>query len=144
MTLWTPGGEYPVGGKEPESGAAEGPSLGRGGPDEDPLAGLSEEDRTRLEEAAAEMAEVRQQLASIPAEVVVSNHLMGLYELAAIHLSQEPPAFEPARLAIDALGAVVEGLAGRLGEAEPTLKDALGQIRLAFVQVKSSQGAPDQ
>jgi hypothetical protein len=104
--------------------------------DEDPLAGLSPEERARAEEMAAEMDQVRRQLASVPAAVVVSNHVMGLYELAAIHLSQEPPNFAEAQVAIDAMGAVVEGMPGRLGENEPTLKDALGQLRLAFVQLR--------
>ena len=54
-----------------------------------------------------------------PAEVVVANHAYGLFELAAIHLSQQPPDLDQARLAVDALAAVVGGLAGRLGEAEP-------------------------
>jgi hypothetical protein len=62
---------------------------------------------------------------------------MGLFELAAIHLSAEPTHLSEAALAIDALGTLVEGLEGRLGEAEPTLRDALSQIRLAFVQVKA-------
>ena len=124
MSLWTPEGEHPV-----------------DGPDADPYESLSDEDRTRLEDAAAEMAEVRRQLASVPAEVVVANHLMGLYELAAIHLSQQPPNFEAGRLAIDALGAVVDALADRLGDAEPTLRDALAQIRLAFVQLQGGSEA---
>jgi hypothetical protein len=123
MTLWTPGGEHPLD-REPAG--------------DDPLAELSDDERTRLEEIAAEMDEVRRQLVSVPATVVVANHLMGLYELAAIHLSQEPPSFDEARLAIDAMGAVVEGLEGRLGENEATLRDALGQLRLAFVQLKGS------
>ena len=83
----------------------------------------------------AEIDEVRRQLAQVPPEVVVANHVMGLYELAAIHLSQDPPNAAGAALAIDGMGALVEGLAGRLGEAEPTLRDALSQMRLVFVQV---------
>ena len=85
---------------------------------------------------AAEMDAVRQQLASVPAAVVVANHAMGLYELAAIHLSADPPAFGEAQVAIDAMGAIVEGLKGRLGDNETVLVDALGQLRLAFVQLK--------
>jgi hypothetical protein len=47
-------------------------------------------------------------------------------------------------LAIDALGALVEGLAGRLGDAEPSLVDALAQIRMAFVQIQASADAPSE
>ena len=60
---------------------------------------------------------------------------MGFYELAAIHLSQQPPNFAQATIGIDAMRSVVENLAGRLGEAEPTLKEALTQVQMAFVQL---------
>jgi hypothetical protein len=87
---------------------------------------------------AARLDELRRQLLGTPAEVVVANHAYGLFELAAIHLSQQPPNFDQARLAVDAMAALVEGLAGRLGEAERSLHDALSQIRLAFVQISES------
>ena len=126
-SLWTPGGEYPVddGGSEPDD-------------ELDDVDELDELDDDRLAEAAAEMAEVRRQLAQVPAVQVVANHIMGLYELAAIHLSQSPPQFSEATLAIDAMASVVDGLTGRLAELEPTLKDALAQIRLAFVQLRAA------
>jgi hypothetical protein len=73
--------------------------------------------------------------------VVVANHCFGLFELAAVYLSLEEPRLEQARLAIDALGAVVESLEGRLGEPESSLRDALAQIRLAFVQIGAAHGA---
>ncbi len=78
--------------------------------------------------------------------MVVANHAMGLYELAAIHLSEEDPDLAAARLAIDAMGQLVEGLPGRLGEAEATLKDALTQLRMAFVQLSepaAGDGEPE-
>ena len=52
-----------------------------------------------------------------PASVVIANHAMGIYELAAIHLTAPEPKLPEAVLAIDALAALVEGLEGRLGEA---------------------------
>ena len=122
----------------------------QGTPDQtdDPLAGLSDEERAQAEELAQQLAEAREQIANTPASVVVGNHAMGLYELGAIHLSQQPPNLEEARLAIDALGALVEGLEHRLGEHEATLKEALHQIRMAFVQVSramegGTEGAED-
>ena len=39
-------------------------------------------------------------------------------------------------LAIDALSALLEQLAGRLGDAESTLQEALGQLRAAYLEVK--------
>ena len=68
----------------------------------------------------------------------MANHAMGCYELAAIHLSAQPPKFAEAQLAIDGFGALLGVLAGHLGPDEATLADALAQIRLAFVQVKAS------
>lgn len=87
-------------------------------------------------EALAALAETRQRIAEAPANVVVVNHVMGLYELAAIHLSAEPPRLQEAALAIDAVACNVEGLGTRLGDEHKTLQDALGNIRLAFVQIK--------
>jgi hypothetical protein len=134
MSLWTPGGEHPVD-REPASAEEELADHEHG---EDPLAGLTPEERERAIAMAAEMDEVRRQLASAPAAVVVANHVMGLYELGAIHLSADPPNFTEAQVAIDAMGAIVETLRGRLGDNEPTLVDALGQLRLAFVQLRGA------
>jgi len=82
---------------------------------------------------------MRAQLANTPAEVVVANHCYGLFELAAIYLSQNPPQLFQARLAIDGLGALLDGLRGRLGEAEPALLESLSQLRLAFVSLEGAE-----
>ena len=91
-----------------------------------------------IDEAQAAINEARDRLAGIPAELVVSNHVMGLYELAAIHLGSEPPSLTEAALAIDAVGCLVEGLGPRLGPDSETLVAALSNIRLAFVQIKNA------
>ena len=83
---------------------------------------------------------MRAQLANTPAEVVVANHCYGLFELAAIYLSQTPPMLFQARLAIDGLGYLLDGLKGRLGEAEPSLHESLSQLRLAFVRLEGQRG----
>jgi hypothetical protein len=93
------------------------------------------------EEMAAQMAAMRAELADSPVEVVVANHCYGLFELAAVYLSQQPPLLDQARLAIDALGSLVSGLENRLGEAEEQLKDGLSQLRLAYVQIDGAQRA---
>ena len=93
----------------------------------------------------AQLEAMQQELAEAPASVVVANHAFGLFELAALHLSIQPPKLDQAALAIDAMAAIVEGLAGRLEEAEPQLKEALAQLRMAFVQIKAaSLGTGDQ
>jgi hypothetical protein len=139
MTLWTPDGEHPVDREPPRPAETEAPPEGEEGGD--PLAGLSPEEREQALAMAQEMDQVRRELASVPAAVVVANHAMGLYELAAIHLSTDPPNFPEAQLAIDGVSALVEGLQGRLGENEPTLRDALGQLRLAYVQLHNADAS---
>lgn len=128
-TLWTPGGERPVGGPE-AAGSVAPPGTGEPRPE---ASGPETE-----EELEARMNELRGQLAETPAALVVANHCFGLFELAALHLSLQPPQLEEAQVAIDALGAVVEGLAGRLGDEEGHLKEGLTQLRLAFVQMRAA------
>ena len=94
-----------------------------------------------LGDAEQAIEDARRRLAEVPAEVVVTNHVMGLYELAAIHLAATPPNLPGASLAIDAVGALVDGLGDRLGPDAPTLRDALANIRMAFVSVKSAAAA---
>ncbi|MCU1392731.1 MAG: hypothetical protein JWM34_1159 [Ilumatobacteraceae bacterium] len=90
------------------------------------------------------MIDVRRQLAEVPVEVVVTNHVMGLYELAAIHLSSAEPDLFSAALAIDAVACLVEGLGDRLGDDAATMRDALGNIRIAFVQIKNQLTAESE
>jgi hypothetical protein len=125
-TIWTPGGERPVGvaGGSSEAGAH--------GAQSGPSTPMTEAD---LE---AKLAELRQQLTEAPAAVVIANHCFGLFELAALHLSLQPPKLPEAQLAIDALGALVEGLAGRLGDEEQQLRDGLAQLRIAYVQIRTT------
>ena len=140
MSLWTPDGEHRVEREDADAHDDEHVST-EFVSGEDPLAGLSPEEREQALAMAQEMDEVRRQLASVPAAVVVANHAMGLYELAAIHLSSQPAAFSEAQVAIDGMAAIVEGLEGRLGENEATLRDALSQLRMAFVQLKGAAEA---
>ena len=92
-----------------------------------------------LGDAQEAIQEARQRLADVPAEVVVTNHAMGLYELAAIHLSSPVPNLRSAALAIDAVACLLDGLGDRIGENASTLRDALANIRMAFVQIKAGQ-----
>src|SRR5579875_1710943 len=131
-SLWTPGGERPVprasdtGSEDPHRG-----EHGTGGEQHEPTEA----------EMRQHMAELREQLANTPAEVVIANHAYGLFELAALHLSLERPQLDQARLAIDALGFLVEGMGDRLGDAAGELGAALGQLRMAFVQIQAGLGA---
>jgi hypothetical protein len=118
--LWTPGGGAPHEPDQPVGTPAT--------PEEEAL--------------AAELAAMQAELAKTPASVVIANHAVGLFQLAAIHLNQRPPNLDDGRLAIDAMAALVDGLAGRLGEDEASLRDALGQVRMAFVSLQSADAGP--
>ena len=133
-SLWTPSGEhFPK--KEGDDAASPPPTRPATPTSPDPT------DAESQAEAQAAVDAMRAQLANTPAEVVVANHCYGLFELAAIYLSQTPPMLFQARLAIDGLGYLLDGLRGRLGEAEPSLHESLSQLRLAFVRLEGSENA---
>ena len=96
-----------------------------------------------LTDAEAAIDAARRRVAEVPAEVVITNHVMGLYELAAIHLSSDPPDLVSAALAIDAVACLVEGLGDRLGPDAATMRDALANIRMAFVEIKAPRPTPN-
>jgi len=131
-SLWTPSGEHFPKGEGDD--ASPPPFVSAGDTDV-----TEPSPETAQAEAQAAVDAMRDQLAGTPAEVVVANHCYGLFELAAIYLSQTPPMMFQARLAIDAFGYLVEGLRGRLGEAEPSLLESLSQLRLAFVSLESAE-----
>ena len=113
----------------------------------DPETGLPIDPRTGEpfdpEELAAmqeQLREAQEQLVSVPAAEIVQNHMMGLFELAALHLQRDPPDLTEARLPIDALGLLVDNLADQL-PAGDTLRGALQQIRLAYVEIHKRQTA---
>ena len=137
-SLWTPGGEHrvPPPSDEPsadprDEAGAEPREEDRDGPDIDPAT---------AEEMTRQLAEAQRRILAEPVENLVANHAMGLYELAVIHLSAEPPNLTQARLPIDAMGLLVDQLGDRLAE-HATLASALQQLRLTYVQL--SKGASD-
>ena len=96
---------------------------------------LTPEQRAELEQAMAQMAAVQQQIAETPAAAVIANHAMGLYELAAIKLQTQPIQLADAKLAIDCLAAVVDIVGDGFGPDTPTLRQALSQLQMAYVQI---------
>jgi hypothetical protein len=146
-SLWTPSGEHPVdrnrgqASPPPSQPGAEAPPRGPGAPSGDERE-LTPEERAAAEEYARQLDEARRQLLDTPAALVVGQQALQFYEVAALHLSQPEPKLEEARLAIDALAAVVDGLGSRLGEAETPLRQATHQIQLAFVEASRSGQPP--
>jgi hypothetical protein len=141
MSLWTPSGEHRVGPTSPSAGEGDtaAPSRTRRPADAEPYGDAATSSSIPVDDENTEaMEELQRQLADAPADVVVANHCYGLFELAAVYLSQTPPRLEQARLAIDALGMLVDGLGSRLGAQAGSLQQALAQIRLAYVQMDAA------
>jgi len=136
MSLWTPDGEHDVPREQPVPSAPPA-GAGDGIPGAPSLDDMSPEEIAQAQAMAAELAEARERLADTPSSMVVANHAMGLYELGAIHLSNNPPNLSEAKVAIDAMGAIVDALPGRLGEHEETLQAARSQIQMAFVELST-------
>ena len=145
MSLWTPSGEHPVDRPGRSSTPPRSEPRPAPGPDIDPddidVENLSPEERAQLEAMAAQVEDARRQLLSAPAGPVVGQQSLQFYELAALHLSEPEPRLEDAQIAIDALAAVVETLGARLGQAEAPLRQALDQVRMAYVEIASRQGS---
>ncbi|MHB8318413.1 MAG: hypothetical protein ACYDEP_04140 [Acidimicrobiales bacterium] len=142
-TLWTPSGEYPVTDSTQRAKATQ-PTSDHPGPQREPQSANSQAPSREFSDSSTEdpsvaAEELRRQLADAPAEVVIANHCYGLFELAAVYLSQQPPLLPQAQLAIDALAGLVGTLGDRLGEAAPSLQQALSQIQVAFVEISQAQ-----
>ena len=96
---------------------------------------------------ALEEMPVRAELVATPVADIIANHAIGLQQLAVIHLIPDPgpdgsptePRLDEAGLAIDALGALVDALGERLAPHHEALREAVTQLRLAFVEVSSQQ-----
>jgi hypothetical protein len=90
------------------------------------------------EEMEAELRAMQEQMIRTPAAIVVANHCIGLVELAALHLGQNPPNLGDAQVAIDALAGILDGVGARMGENGAPLRQALNQMRMAFVEAKTA------
>ncbi len=134
-SLWTPGGEVPVERDRPGAPPpTEAPAGGSPGPDPGG-------DAPTEEELEARAREVQRMLLELPAAEVVAQHVVGLYELAAVHLSQEQPRLDDAALAIDALRSLVDGIGDRLGDLGDQLRQVVPQLQMAFVEAKGRTGS---
>ncbi len=152
MSLWTPDGERtvsrtpstPTPAAPPSDDVRNSPELreamAEAGVDIDEL---TPEQLAEATEALVEMSRVRERMLSVPTADVIANHMMGIYELAAIHLGENPPNFGEAGLAIEVLRLIVDNLGPKFGDSESILRQALQQLQLAFVQLKEQVTAAD-
>ena len=106
---------------------------------------MSEQDLT-----PEQLEQLREQLASVPAGAVVAEAAMPLVTMAQMRLGLPAEQYarfrdlDAARLLIDALGGMLSATEGRLGAAEPNLRDALARLRLTYVEVAAQvQAGPE-
>ena len=133
--LWTPGSGDP---REPSST-----------PDGAPTGPTGESSPTPTAEELEAVRELHERLAATPVADVIVNHAIGIWQLALVHLgvvtppdeqgARPTPDLAAAGLAIDALAALVDGLADRLGDGEPMLRDALQQAQMLYVEIADAQ-----
>ena len=97
---------------------------------------MSEQDLT-----PDQLEQLREQLASVSAGDVVAEAALSLIALAYVRLGIPPSQHErfrdldAARLLVDALAGMLAATEGRLGPPEPSLRDALANLRMAFADV---------
>lgn len=93
-----------------------------------------DEETTELPEGADVDA-----LRNAPVDVIICNHIFHLLQLATLHLADTPPRLAEAQLLIDTVAAIIEAVGTRLGKELELLREALIQIRLAFVRASTGQ-----
>jgi Domain of unknown function (DUF1844) len=102
---------------------------------------MSEQDLT-----PDQLEQLREQLASVSADDVVTEAALSLIALAYVRLGIPPEQHErfrdldAARLLVDALGGMLAATEGRLGAAEPSLREALANLRLAYAGAAADAG----
>lgn len=144
-TFWTPSGERPI----PKDPILEEQAPASAPPSRPPATGRSEpgdasfgDEQYSEEEMRAEMLAMQEQLLRTPAVAVVANHGIGMLELAALHLGQEPPNLGEAAVAIDGLAGLLDAVGARMGGNEAPLRQALNQLRMAFIEAKDAAAGP--
>jgi hypothetical protein len=104
---------------------------------------MSEQDLT-----PDQLEQLREQLASVPAGEVVAEAAVPLITMAQMRLglpAEHNARFRDlgdARLLVDALGGLLAATEGRLGAPEPSLRNALANLRLAFAEAAAHPEHP--
>ncbi len=128
MSIWTPSGEYELSATDSEESSEE-PESADSPPE------LTPEEQSAL---ASEFEEAKQRISETPVDQIITTHIIGLYELAVIHLQKDPPDLESAKIAVNAMSGIVEGVAEDLQEYEEAMRNALTEIQMAFVKASDS------
>jgi hypothetical protein len=134
-SIWTPSGEYRPDDEPAAPESARTTDVADGGPGGGQIS---------PEELEA-MGRLHDQLRATPAIDVVANHVVQLFQLALVYLGAGvggneaggAPAADlvQASIVVDTMAAIVDGLGPRLGDHEQTLRDALTQLQLLWVEI---------
>ena len=137
-TIWTPSGEHRPRDEEPARPAG---APGGGFADAAPPSVVDEISPEELEA----VRQLHDQLRATPAADIVANHVIQLFQLAGVYLGLGTPPDELGRIpapdlaqagfVIDSMAALIDGMGERFGEHEQTMRDALAQLQMAFVQI---------
>jgi hypothetical protein len=139
-SIWTPSGEYRPDDEPADQGPAPPVEVAGG------AAGVDTGGGDISPEELEAMGRLHDQLRATPAIDVVANHVVQLFQLALVYLgagvggsdeaSGAPVAdLVQASIVIDTMAAIVDGLGPRLGDHEQTLRDALTQLQLLWVEI---------
>lgn len=142
MTIWTPRGEHELSRDSSDNSQPAPPH------NQPPSSGVAahdpEIDPQAQQEYEQQLAEIRQNILETPIELILAQHFFGLSEIAIIHLSNDNPNLEAARLVINAMDGLMSATQGELGDAEEALQLALHQIQLEFVNVSQRVSQPQE
>jgi hypothetical protein len=137
-SIWTPSGEY-----RPQDEPPAPDPAAPGAPAPDDGAAVTPEELEALRR-------LHEQLRATPAVDVVANHVVQLFQLALVYLGAGAapddavagPAADlvQAAIVIDTMAAIVDGLGPRLVQHEQTLRDALTQLQLLWVEIADESG----
>lgn len=123
----------------PDAGVAAEQTPAAGGPDAGP-SGAGPGERVWTPEEEAQAQQMARELAERPSSDWVLNIAVTLANVAGAKIEMGVP--EDARLAIDTLEAVVNGVASKLEGAEAPLRQTLAQLQLAYAQTVQPPSPP--
>lgn len=129
--------EPPAGGPAPETeppggGASTAPGDEASSPPPGTEASAPGGERVWTPEQEAEARRLAEEMARIPALDWVANSAVTLVNVAATKLDRGD--LQEARLAIDALAALVGGLGDRLGDVHAPLRQTLAQLQMGYAE----------
>jgi hypothetical protein len=87
-----------------------------------------------------QMREMLTRLADTPVEAIATQFAVEFQEIAVLHLglaAERPESLAQARLAIDAMAAIVDAVGDRFGPNAEPLRQAVQALQLGYVEVSS-------